>query len=172
MGKCPGCGTWDAMTEERIESQSVGSLTKTTANKPEKLEEISFENQQRHMTHISELDRVLGGGIVEGSLVLVGGDPGIGKSTLLLQMCESVDCNSRILYISGEESTRQIKMRAQRLSVKNDRLLILSETELGNIIETIVQYKPEIVIIDSVQTIYDSSLTATAGSVSQSNLEN
>lgn len=167
MGKCPGCGDWDTMTEEREPAKESVKYTKSFVRKPEKLDDVAFLKEERFKTNIFELDRVLGGGIVKGSLVLVGGDPGIGKSTLLLQMCQTVDKSVKILYVSGEESSRQIKMRAQRLSVDTDNLLVLSETEQGNIIEAINQTNPDVVIIDSVQTVYDSGLSSAAGSVSQ-----
>lgn len=169
MGKCPGCGQWNTMIEEKVapENSKNRSHNSKAAGKPKKLSEISSEQEERLKTNISELDRVLGGGAVSGSLVLVGGDPGIGKSTLLLQMCKTLDCKGEILYVSGEESVRQIKMRADRLSIKADNLSIMSETELDTICETAGKTNPAVIIIDSVQTIYDSSITSAAGSVSQ-----
>lgn len=170
LGKCPACGMWNTMVEERIKPEDTISA-KTSFNgrkeKPKKLKEIEVVDEDRLKTGILELDRVLGGGIVKGSLVLVGGDPGIGKSTLLLQMCQTVCPGVAVLYVSGEESQRQIKMRADRLGVDNERLLLLSETNLEDIILEIETSRPSLVIIDSVQTMYSSTITSAPGSVSQ-----
>ncbi|OQB16022.1 MAG: hypothetical protein BWY15_00150 [Firmicutes bacterium ADurb.Bin193] len=171
VGKCPACGMWNTMVEEKISPEGSKSARKdymkTEAARSKRLADIEAEREERFYTGISELDRVLGGGIVKGSLVLVGGDPGIGKSTLLLQMCETVGTKENILYVSAEESQSQIKMRADRLGVKNPSLLLLSETDLERICDAISETSPKIVIIDSVQTVYSGELTSAAGSVSQ-----
>ncbi len=170
MGQCPGCKTWDSFVEERVAPKSVAQAKAvlTGSVKPSRLADISSEDTNRINTGINELDRVLGGGVVIGSLILVGGDPGIGKSTLLLQMSQHlVEKKRNVLYISGEESLRQIKMRAQRLSSYQDELLLLSETNLALIEETIKKESPEIVIIDSIQTMFSEEVGSAPGSVSQ-----
>ena len=175
MGQCPGCHTWNSFVEEPVrKAASKGAAVERTAGlssggkKPSTLAEISMEKEERILTGIGELDRVLGGGIVAGSLVLVGGDPGIGKSTLLLQMCRLLsEKEKKVLYISGEESLQQIKMRAQRIGHFSDSLQLLCETNLGDIEEAIARVKPEIVIIDSIQTMYQEEVSAAPGSVSQ-----
>ena len=168
LGQCPGCKAWDTFTEEPVLKKSNKSIGLRIANEPELLSNIKAETELRCSSGIEELDRVLGGGIVKGSLVLVGGDPGIGKSTLLLQMCrEIVNKSKKVLYISGEESLSQIKMRAERLGVFNGELLLLCETDLDLIEEAIQKYDPEIVIIDSIQTMYKPEVDSAAGSVSQ-----
>lgn len=131
------------------------------------INDIQLEEEERYSTGIKEMDRVLGGGIVRGSLILVGGDPGIGKSTLLLQVCERLQMNGKVLYVSGEESVKQIKLRADRLGIKNGRLLMVSETNFRAIEGIIDREKPEVVIIDSIQTVFDDELTSAPGSVSQ-----
>lgn len=175
MGQCPGCHTWNSFVEEPVrKAASSSTVVERTAGlssggkKPSTLAEISMEKEERILTGIGELDRVLGGGIVAGSLVLVGGDPGIGKSTLLLQMCRLLsEKEKKVLYISGEESLQQIKMRAQRIGNFSDSLQLLCETNLGDIEEAIAREKPEIVIIDSIQTMYQEEVSAAPGSVSQ-----
>lgn len=187
LGQCPGCRAWDSFVEEpyagkktAVFSGRVRGFHQPGAKEPITLKQVVLKEEERIPTFIGELDRVLGGGIVPGSLVLVGGDPGIGKSTLLLQMCrelvsenhmaeqpEGGNGSHRILYISGEESLRQIKMRAQRLGFQNDGLLLLSETNLDFIEEAISQTAPEVVIIDSIQTMYREDISSAPGSVSQ-----
>ncbi|HIV34000.1 MAG TPA: DNA repair protein RadA [Candidatus Blautia intestinigallinarum] len=170
MGQCPGCREWNTFVEETVSPFSLGKTVKknTEIPKPVGLEEISLTEDSRKSSRIEELDRVLGGGIVQGSLVLVGGDPGIGKSTLLLQMCRHLaDQKVEVLYISGEESLRQIKMRAMRIGNFDGHLKLLCETNLGNIRELIERKKPEVVIIDSIQTMYDEEISSAPGSVSQ-----
>ena len=175
MGQCPGCHTWNSFVEEPVKKTAAktpgaGGMAGQAAagGKPHSLSEISLEKEARIMTGIDELDRVLGGGIVPGSLVLVGGDPGIGKSTLLLQMCRLLANGGRkVLYISGEESLQQIKMRAQRIGEFSDSLRLLCETRLADIEDQIAKEKPEIVIIDSIQTMYQEEVSAAPGSVSQ-----
>ncbi len=173
MGKCPACDNWGTLEESLIKEekktaarQGVAAITKSAAM-PKRIAEIEANDEVRTKTGIKELDRVLGGGIVKGSLVLVGGDPGIGKSTLLLQICQKVGATKKILYISGEESERQIKMRAERLEIESDNLYLMSETDVETILEAINTASPDIVIIDSIQTMHHESITSAAGSVPQ-----
>ncbi len=170
MGKCPGCGAWNTMNEEIISEAPKGGHKATTIGssaKPSLLQEISISEEIRIPTGFQELDRVLGGGIVPGSLVLLGGDPGIGKSTILLQMCGNLDKSKKVLYISGEESPRQIKLRADRLRIDSQNLKIYSETNMTNIISCIYQEQPDILIVDSVQTMFNPDISPAPGSVSQ-----
>lgn len=174
LGQCPGCGEWNSFVEEPVVSSSAGvakayvSVPGAERRAPSKLSEVKVTEEERILTGIHELDRVLGGGIVTGSLVLVGGDPGIGKSTLLLQMCrELVGSAHTVLYVSGEESVKQIKMRADRLGTFGEGLLLLSETDLDQIIDLVSRLKPEVVIIDSIQTMYREEVGSAPGSVSQ-----
>ncbi|MDF2588905.1 MAG: repair protein RadA [Anaerocolumna sp.] len=169
MGQCPGCKQWDTFVEEPvIKKSSIHNANGIKTLEPELLSKVTTDEDHRIVTGIGELDRVLGGGIVVGSLVLVGGDPGIGKSTLLLQMCRDLAAKqNKILYISGEESLKQIKMRADRLGTFHGDLLLLSETNLDSIEDTIRKINPEIVIIDSIQTMYKEEIGAAPGSVSQ-----
>ena len=175
MGKCPGCNAWNTM-EEQAPQASVSQAAPVKANKQRggtgakalRLDEIPEENAARASTGIGELDRVLGGGVVEGSLMLVGGDPGIGKSTLLLQVSEHLARQgARVLYISGEESARQIKMRARRLGVSADSLLILSENAMDAAEKRWEEIQPDYMIIDSIQTMYRPDMASAPGSVSQ-----
>ena len=150
-GKCPSCGAWNTLTELKIDSRAGRSnaYTKTRSmSKPKKISELDMSAEIRFSTGIAELDRVLGGGAVVGSLVLVGGAPGIGKSTLLLQMCGCVDSGRKILYVTGEESERQLKLRAVRLGVDNAEVYVLAETDINSIAACIDELEPEIVIID------------------------
>lgn len=168
MGQCPACKSWDTFVEEKPLNTAEKRRGTAFLTEPESLAKINTTENNRITTGLQEMDRVLGGGIVIGSLVLVGGDPGIGKSTLLLQICrELTDKMHRVLYISGEESLQQIKMRADRLGVFRGDLLLLSETNLDNIEEIIRKDKPEIVVIDSIQTMYKEDIGAAPGSVSQ-----
>ena len=169
LGQCPGCKEWDSFVEEPVVKTAAGrSVTVTEHREPSKLSEIVTNDEVRTLTGIGELDRVLGGGIVTGSLVLVGGDPGIGKSTLLLQMCKQLaEAGKDVLYVSGEESVKQIKMRADRLGTFQKELFLLSETDLDIVTEVIGRKKPEIVIIDSIQTMYREDISSAPGSVSQ-----
>lgn len=172
MGKCPGCGAWNKMVEE-VEKTTTrrGAFAHTEgsiAAKPMRISDIEIENEARIHTNSLELNRVLGGGIVRGSLVLIGGDPGIGKSTLLLQVSSQLaNKNHSVLYISGEESLRQTKLRAERLGITSNRLTVYAETNLEEISATIESTRPEFVIIDSIQTIYHPEITSAPGSVSQ-----
>ena len=174
MGQCPGCREWNTLVEEQVVTgQGKSSRMKTVTgfsekNKPAKLSEVSIEKEDRISTGIGERDRVLGGGIVAGSLTLVGGDPGIGKSTLLLQVCRNLAGDGReVLYVSGEESLKQIKLRANRIGTFSDHLKLLCETDLESIEETIRRSKPEVVIIDSIQTMFHGEISAAPGSISQ-----
>ncbi len=171
MGQCPGCREWNTFVEEQVSTAALkknGTQGSTVRQKPAVLSEITMEKEDRISTGMQELDRVLGGGVVAGSLTLVGGDPGIGKSTLLLQVCRNFsDAGAKVLYISGEESLKQIKMRAERIGSFNDNLLLLCETNLSLIEDTIRSQKPQIVIIDSIQTMYSEDVSAASGSVSQ-----
>ena len=168
-GKCPSCGEWNTMNEE-IKEKSSASFTKTRISNyapPVLIKDISTTDEIRYKTGLSELDRVLGGGIVKGSLVLLGGDPGIGKSTILLQICEHLGKDNKILYVSGEESKRQLKLRATRLNVNNDNLYIQTQTDVELISETIRQDKPDLVMIDSIQTMSLNELQSSPGSITQ-----
>ena len=171
LGQCPACKEWNTFVEERIDSGiTKGTTVAARAVHEAKvvpLTEVTADDDTRSETGIKELDRVLGGGIVPGSLVLVGGDPGIGKSTLLLQVCQRMAQMKKILYISGEESQAQIKLRANRMGNFTSSLLLLCETNLGIIRSVIEKERPELVIIDSIQTMYSEDLSSAAGSVSQ-----
>ncbi len=170
-GKCPGCGEWNTMNEQVVSVSTGSSKAKRNsgayAAKVMRLNEISGDIERRISTGVSEFDRVLGGGIVEGSLVLISGDPGIGKSTILLQICEHLGKSRNVLYVSGEESASQIKLRAGRLGVTTENLGILAETDIGVIVETIKTSKPDVVIIDSIQTMVYDEISSTAGSITQ-----
>jgi DNA repair protein RadA/Sms len=167
-GCCPSCGEWNTMNEEVISSNvSKSASVRTETLVAQKISEISSEDEIRFKTGMSELDRVLGGGIVNGSLVLLSGDPGIGKSTILLQICEFLGKKLKILYISGEESARQIKLRADRLGVKNDNLTILCNNDVESLVEYIRVNKPGLVIVDSIQTMSLKEISSSPGSVTQ-----
>ena len=166
MGQCPGCREWNTLVEEVVTKAS--GVRAVHMVQPTSLNDISMEEEDKLLTHMSELDRVLGGGIVPGQLTLVGGDPGIGKSTILLQMCQNLAADGRkILYISGEESLKQIKIRAMRIGEFTDQLKLLCETDLDTVEAVIKQEKPDIVVIDSIQTMYAERVTSAPGSVSQ-----
>ncbi len=168
LGKCPACNQWNTFVEEAVESGSKNSRSPAPINvKPVRINDIDIEGEERYLTGMKEMDRVLGGGIVRGSLVLVGGDPGIGKSTLLLQICDKVNVRSKVLYISGEESIKQIKIRADRLNVKNPNLLMISETNFKVIQASCENEQPDLIIVDSIQTMFNDELSAAPGSVSQ-----
>ena len=170
MGQCPGCREWNTFVEELPAPKISG---KTAAggrqkNGPVTLGQIDIQEDTRQGSGLAELDRVLGGGIVQGSLVLVGGDPGIGKSTLLLQMCRYLsEKKVKVLYISGEESLRQIKLRARRIGDFSDDLLLLCETNLASIEQAVERQRPQVVVIDSIQTMYNEEVSSAPGSVSQ-----
>lgn len=170
MGQCPACKQWNTFVEEKIASSGKqgGAKPLKTSASPMNISEVVMESEERIPTGIGELDRVLGGGIVKGSLSLVGGDPGIGKSTLLLQVCRNMaNAGRKVLYISGEESMHQIKMRAERLGTFEKEMLLFCETDLDAICQAILKSKPEFVVIDSIQTMYSEELSSAAGSVSQ-----
>lgn len=170
MGRCPGCNAWGSLTETVIEEKKSAPAKKTSSGeirRPKKIADIHYDNEVRYSTGSGELDRVLGGGMVKGSLILVGGDPGIGKSTLLLQICRFVGQTKKILYVSGEESERQIKLRAERLGVESDNLYLMSENDVGTIVETINELAPDVVIIDSIQTMHREEIASASGSVPQ-----
>jgi len=172
LGKCPGCGAWDTLVEESEQTGGYGvarnGASFARAVKPVSVTEVECRDEFRISTGISEFDRVLGGGLVEGSLVLIGGDPGIGKSTLMLQslhgLCEQ---GRKVLYVSGEESIRQIRMRSLRLGASSARLFVVSEIDLEIILATVEAEKPDVLVIDSIQTMYNPELSSAPGSVSQ-----
>ncbi len=172
-GKCPACGAWNTVVEQENpvkigHSRATGRTgSPFFAVKAISLPEITAEEETRFSTGMGELDRVLGGGAVKGSLVLVGGAPGIGKSTLMLQICQSLCAFSKVLYVSGEESVSQLKLRAQRLGVRSERLFVLSESNLGDVLQSVDQEKPDILIVDSIQTLYHPELDSTPGSIGQ-----
>ena len=171
-GKCPACGAWNTVVEQPESKaapkgkgkglQSVGTLRKACP-----VTDLQFSEEIRFPTGMGELDRVLGGGAVKGSLVLVGGAPGIGKSTLMLQICSKLCEFSKVLYVSGEESEHQLKLRAKRLAVESRSLYVLSETRLSDILETVEEEKPDVLIVDSIQTLYQEDIDSTAGSITQ-----
>ena len=169
MGKCPSCGEWNTFEEVVKEASAPQKAPSagTRVSRPTPINEISMQEESRYHTGLSELDRVLGGGIVKGSLILISGDPGIGKSTMLLQICEHLGESLRILYVSGEESARQIKLRASRLGVHSPNLMVLTETDVQYVVETIRSEKPDLVMIDSIQTMNHTDLNSSPGSVTQ-----
>ena len=168
LGKCPACNEWNSFFEEKISKDiSTGTEKKTKSVKPSKLNSVIGKDAVRTSTGFEELDRVLGGGIVKGSLVLLGGEPGIGKSTLILQICDKIKGEGEVLYVSGEESAEQIKMRADRLNIKNENISFLGETDIDLIEQAINEMKPKLVIIDSIQTMYSDEISSAAGTVSQ-----
>ena len=174
QGRCPACGAWNTMVERPAEkapkkapSATRGSALGVALNRPKAMSEVETTDELRFPTGMGELDRVLGGGAVRGSLVLVGGAPGIGKSTLMLQICDHLCRTAKVLYVSGEESERQIKLRAERLQVRGEGLSLLSETNLENVIDAVHTVSPDVLIVDSIQTLYHGDVTAAPGSISQ-----
>ena len=170
MGRCPSCGAFNTMEEFVEKPAAVGkgrSAPVGQSRRPQRIREVTSDGEIRFSTGMGELDRVLGGGAVAGSLVLVGGAPGIGKSTLLLQICVQLCAERKVLYISGEESERQLKLRAERLGVEPEELYILSETRLSDVVQAIEDVKPDILIVDSIQTLYNEENDSSPGSVSQ-----
>lgn len=173
LGQCPACKEWNTFVEEKVtvsrgSTSAASEAGKERVSKVVTLSSVSVEEDERIRTGIAELDRVLGGGIVQGSLVLVGGDPGIGKSTLLLQVCQRLsDAGKNVLYISGEESGKQIKLRANRMGTFSEHLYLLCETNLELIRQMIERQKPDMVVIDSIQTMYNEEVSSAPGSVSQ-----
>ena len=168
VGQCSACGAWNSIVEqvEKATKSSKKSVTKGIV-KACPITDIDTSDEIRFPTGMGELDRVLGGGAVKGSLVLVGGAPGIGKSTLMLQICKQLGTFSKVLYVSGEESPHQLKLRAQRLEVDSTQLFVLSETCLGNILDCVDHEKPDVLIVDSIQTLYNEELDSPAGGVGQ-----
>ena len=170
LGKCPACNEWNSFYEEKIAKTTDGAFStdkKTKSAKPSSLNSIEGKEATRTSTGVNELDRVLGGGIVKGSLILLGGEPGIGKSTLILQICDKMQGEGKVLYVSGEESAEQIKIRADRLGINNEDIMFLGETDIDIITQAIEEMNPKLVIIDSIQTMYSDEITSAAGTVSQ-----
>lgn len=169
LGKCPACGSWNSFYEQKIVENKNSSLKATNKAQatPQALNTYQAKETIRTHTGFQELDRVLGGGLVKGSLVLLGGEPGIGKSTLILQICDKIQGDGKVLYVSGEESAEQIKLRADRLGINNENILFLGETDIDIVNQAIIDLEPKLVIIDSIQTMYSEEITAAAGSVSQ-----
>ena len=173
-GQCPACRAWNTIVEQPAEKPAKrsgpvkgGSATGVAINRPRPMKEVETTDELRFATGMGELDRVLGGGAVKGSLVLVGGAPGIGKSTLMLQICDNLCRFAKVLYVSGEESERQIKLRAERLKVRGEGLYLLAETNLENMVDAVHQLQPDVLIVDSIQTLYHGDVTSAPGSVSQ-----
>ena len=171
-GKCPACGAWNTVVEQEAPAKMRGGRSSGGAGvfhtvKAISLTDVDTKEEIRFSTGMGELNRVLGGGAVKGSLVLVGGAPGVGKSTLMLQICGSLCRENRVLYVSGEESVRQLKLRAQRLGVGSERLLVLSETGLEDVLQSVSDEAPDILIVDSIQTLYNGALESPPGSVGQ-----
>ena len=171
-GKCPACGAWNTIVEQPQAARAAGKGASRPAgggsvHRARPVTELEADAEIRFSTGMGELDRVLGGGAVKGSLVLVGGAPGIGKSTLMLQICESLCRENKVLYVSGEESEHQLKLRAKRLDVQSERLFVISETSLGDLLESVAAEAPDVLIVDSIQTLYNDALESPAGSVSQ-----
>ncbi len=174
QGQCPYCKSWNTILEQPAEKPTKrssqvkgGSVTGVVVNRPLPMKEVETTDALRFATGMGELDRVLGGGAVKGSLVLVGGAPGIGKSTLMLQICDNLCRFATVLYVSGEESERQIKLRAERLKVQGEGLYLLAETNLENLVDAVHQLRPDVLIVDSIQTLYHGDVTSAPGSVSQ-----
>ena len=168
-GRCPACGAWNTIVEQ-AERKTTGGKTRLRSISPVKaspITELASSDEIRFQTGMGELDRVLGGGAVKGSLVLVGGAPGIGKSTLMLQICKHLGQQFKVLYVSGEESAYQLKLRARRLHAESERLYVLSETNLGTVLECVHEEKPDVLIVDSIQTLYNEELDSPAGGVGQ-----
>ena len=172
-GQCPACKAWNTIVEQPAETKRKSSAAVATAGerrgsiKPRLMDEVETTRELRFQTGMNELDRVLGGGAVQGSLVLVGGAPGIGKSTLMLQICQNLCRFAKVLYVSGEESERQIKLRAERLGVRGQELYLLAETNLDDVVEAVTALQPDVLIVDSIQTMYNGELSAAPGSIGQ-----
>lgn len=164
LGKCPACANWNTFFEQKLIENKNSSLKSTAQgnNKPQSLSSYEAKEKIRTSTGFDELDRVLGGGLVKGSLILLGGEPGIGKSTLILQLCNKVQGDGKVLYVSGEESAEQIKLRADRLGINNEDILFLGETDIDIVNQNVIDIEPKLVIIDSIQTMYSEEITAAA----------
>ena len=161
LGKCPACNSWNSFFEQKVvETKNDGFKKEKSSNIPQKLNTYVAKDTLRIPTGFSELDRVLGGGLVKGSLTLLGGEPGIGKSTLILQLCDKIKGEGKVLYVSGEESAEQIKLRADRLGINNEDILFLGETDIDIVNQSIIDVKPKLVIIDSIQTMYSDEITS------------
>ena len=160
MGKCPSCNEWNSFYEEKLAGKSGSKAEPKRSVTPTKLNVVEGKAESRTKTGFEELDRVLGGGLVKGSLLLLGGEPGIGKSTLILQICDKLQGEGKVLYVSGEESAEQIKLRADRLNINNDDILFLGETDIDLIENSIIDVMPKLVIIDSIQTMYSDDITS------------
>ena len=176
MGKCPNCGAWNSFAEDVIEvspaasekaPKRVSMIPSTGDNRAVGFHDLEIPDYMRQNTGLNELDRVLGGGLVHGSVVLLSGEPGIGKSTLLMQICDALGASRKVLYISGEESGGQLKLRAKRLGITGNNLYILTETNIENILKEAEKVKPDVMIVDSIQTIYSASVNSTPGSITQ-----
>ena len=167
LGKCPACGAWNSFYEEKAVTKTASGSSERKKAEAIKLNTVETIKENRANTGIEELNRVLGGGLVEGSLVLVGGEPGIGKSTLILELCDKLEGEGDVLYVSGEESAQQVKIRADRLGINNDSIIFLGETDIEVIENEITKLKPKLVVIDSIQTMYSEEITSAAGTVSQ-----
>lgn len=171
QGKCPACGEWNTVVEQPVaqtrKTAAKSAVSIVPQSVPKRMDEVESSDELRFHTGMSELDRVLGGGAVKGSLVLLGGAPGIGKSTLMLQICQQLSRFSKVLYVSGEESERQIKLRAERLRVSGENLYLLAENNLEQVVEAVHQLAPDVLIVDSIQTLYNGDLTTAPGSVGQ-----
>lgn len=168
MGKCPECGAWDTLTEERLISGTGKKKKNTFLPEPVPIGSVTARESDRTLTHLTEFDRVLGGGIVDGSLILIGGDPGIGKSTLMLQVLSKLsNTGKKCLYVSGEESIRQISMRGRRLETRGDDMFVVSETDLETILSLVQNTKYDALVVDSIQTVFHPDITSTPGSVTQ-----
>ena len=168
MGRCPDCGQWDSLLEETLSPAAAGSMPSADAASPVPIDAVGAEEEQRRLTGIAELDRVLGGGLVSGTMILIGGDPGIGKSTLMLQALSGLAADGRtVLYVSGEESVRQLRIRSRRLSAAASTLYVVSEVDVSSILAMVGKLKPDALVVDSIQTMFHPDLTSAPGSVSQ-----
>ena len=167
VGKCPKCNEWNTMNEEVVNLNSAATTVSRSVLSATTIKDISVKNEHRFITNIGEVDRVLGGGLVKGSVTLISGDPGIGKSTILLQICKNIDSNLKLLYVSGEESAVQIKLRANRLNLSSDNVFVMAQTDVPAICDYIKTNKPDVVMIDSIQTMKIEELPSSAGSIVQ-----